>query len=267
VLTGLAAIGTLAGAVTITLVLALGGQALVHRRFADADLMRHNEVGGIMLAVVGTLYAVVLGFLTVVSWEHVADARRQVVSEAAAATDAWHSAAGLPTAQRVRIRQDLMRYAELMVNGEWVAMDRGGFDGGGDIIVMDAIGTVATFTPANAMESNAQAATLGQLSTLHDTRQIRLAENAAGLSWFEWLILGIGAACVICFCWLFGLANRRVHMLMTAAVTVLITCLLVLLFELQYPFRGALRIGPDSWVGVIDHINMMRAHPLMNMRM
>ncbi len=264
---GLGAIGMLAGAVTITLVLALGGQALVHRRFSNVDFMRHNEVGGIMLAVVGTLYAVVLGFLTVVSWEHVADARREVVAEAAAGTDAWHAAAGLPVAQRARVRQDLLRYSHVMVDREWAAMDRGGVDADADVIVMDAIGTAATYDPANDMESNAQAATLAQLSTLHDARQIRLAENAAGLSWFEWLILAIGATCVISFCWLFGLPNKRVHMLMTAAVTVLITCMLVLLFELQYPFRGALRIGPDSWVGVIDHINMMQAHPQMNMRM
>jgi hypothetical protein len=31
--------------------------------------MAHNEVGGIVIAVTGTLYAVVLGFLTVVVWQ------------------------------------------------------------------------------------------------------------------------------------------------------------------------------------------------------
>ena len=61
------------------------GQAIVHRRFNRQDFISHNEVGGIMMAVSGTLYAVVLGFLTVVVWEHYLEARQLVVTE----SDSW----------------------------------------------------------------------------------------------------------------------------------------------------------------------------------
>lgn len=54
---------------------------------------------------------------------------------------------------------------------------------------------------------------------------------------------------------------------MTATVTVIITSLLVLLFELQYPFRSDLRILPDSWNGAIEHIHIMQSGSQMDMRM
>jgi hypothetical protein len=135
------------------------------------------------------------------------------------------------------------------------------------IVIMNAIGRTESFTPANFGESNAQSATLQQLGVMHDDRQRRLADNSSGIARFEWLVLAIGAACVACFCWLFGLANAQVHLLMTSLVTIIIVSTLVLLFELQYPFRSGLGISPADWTAVIDHIHWMQNAPQMNMRM
>src|SRR5438309_539783 len=131
------------------LVLAVGlaclGQLLVHRRFRRQSFIEHNEVGGVIFTVAGTLYAVVLGFLTVVA------------------------------------------------------------------------------------------------------RQQRIGVNRGGVAWFEWLVLSIGGACIVCFCWLFGLRNERIHLLMTSTVVTIMVCMMVLLFELQYPFRSDIGVSADAW--------------------
>ncbi len=82
-------------AVLAAIALAGAGQAYVHRRFSRNDFVVHNEVGGIIITVVGTIYAVVLGFLTVVAWQHFTEARDLVVLESDADIDAWHTAAAL----------------------------------------------------------------------------------------------------------------------------------------------------------------------------
>ena len=53
-------------AILVALAFACGGQALVHRRFGSENFVHHNEVGGFIIAVVGTTYAVLLGFLITV---------------------------------------------------------------------------------------------------------------------------------------------------------------------------------------------------------
>jgi hypothetical protein len=79
-----------------------------------------------------------------------------------------------------------------------------------------------------------------------------------------WLV---GAACVICFCWLFGLRNPGTQLLMTSTLVTVIVSILVLLFEFQYPYRSDVGIGPDAWEAALTHIDQMQAGEMMNTRM
>ena len=252
-------------AVVIAIAVFGAGQIYVHRRFSRQDFVAHNEVGGIIIAVTGTLYAVVLGFLTVVVWQHFLEARELVVLESGADVDAWHTAVGLPSAVRQRVREDMLSYAKIMIDREWPMMRLGGFDPGAAAVAMDAIDATGSLVPGNMGESNAQAATMQQLGVMHDARQRRIAVNGSGVSWFEWLVLLVGATCVICFCWLFGLRNPRTQLLMTSTVVTIIVSILVLLFELQFPFRSDVGIGPDAWMAAVTHIHQMETEVRMKM--
>lgn len=253
-------------ALVIAITLAGVGQVYVHRRFRSQDFIAHNEVGGIIIAVSGTLYAVLLGFLTVAVWQHYVEARQLVVQESDAGIDVWHTAVGLAPNVRERVRNDMVRYANIMASREWPLMRQAHYDETAAALQMDAIDATGSFVPANMSQSNAQAATLAQLTTMHDARQQRIGMNAHGVSWFAWLVLIIGALCIVCFCWLFGLRNARMQFLMMATVTTIIVSTLVLLFELQYPFRSDVGIGPEAWNGAIVHIHEMQSGPLMNMQ-
>ena len=252
---------------TTAVTLACIAQWYLHRHFGEVKFVRHNEVGGFIVAVVGTLYAVLLGFLTVIAWQHYADSAQLVAEESSAAADAWHTSVGLPARPRSRVRQDMLLYANAMVEREWPEMARRSYDREADLIVMDAIEVAGEFNPRTVKEGNAQSATAAQLSALHDYRYRRISDNRAGILPFEWLVLLLGTVCVIGFCWLFGVENKSVHLLMTSAVTIVVTATLVLLFELQYPFQSNLRIPPDDWIGVVNHIQFMQSGPQAGMRM
>jgi hypothetical protein len=45
----------------------------------------------------------------------------------------------------------------------------------------------------------------------------------------------------------------------------MIASMLVLLFELQYPFRSDIGIGPELWQGAVAHIKQMDSGHMMNM--
>ncbi len=261
--------GVLLVAVLVAAIALTGlGQLLVHRWLAGKDFVGHNEVGGIIIAVSGAIYAVILGFLTIMAWEHFQEARMITVMEANADIDVWHNAVGLPPAIREQVRSKMMEYATIMVEKEWPLMKHGGFDAKAAWIGMEAFDAAGMFTPAKSAESNAQAATLQYLTTIHDAGQRRRTINSeGGLSWFEWTVLLVGALCIICFCWLFGVRNRRTHLVMTASVVTMIGSILVLLFELQYPYRSDIGVGPVAWQGAVAHMHQMMVGDMMNMRM
>lgn len=254
---------TLAATIAVVAV----AQTYVHRRFGSQDFIAHNEIGGVVISVSGTLYAVILGFLTAVAWQHFQEARQIVVVESAADIDAWHTAVGLPAPVRQRIRNDMLSYANVMTGSEWAKMRAGQFDDAAAMIGMDAIDAAGEVMPANGGQSNAQVATLQQLSVLHDARQRRIGVNDCGISGFEWLVLVLGAVSVTGLCWLFGLRTQRAQLLMTSAVVTMIVSILMLLFELQYPFRSAIAIPSEAWRGAIVHIHEMQAGELNGMRM
>jgi hypothetical protein len=161
----------------------------------------------------------------------------------------------------------MLAYANAIISREWPLMRRGSFDPEIAMLGMDPIDATGSFTPANLSEANAQTLTMQQLTILHDARQRRIGMLNHGVSWFAWLVLLIGGICIICFCWLFGVKNKRTQLVMTSTVVAIIVMIMVLLFELQYPFRSDVGIGADAWQLAVDHIHEMQAGEMFDMKM
>jgi hypothetical protein len=251
----------LIGALIAAPAVACLGQWLAHSRLNLQTFFVDNDVAGFIIAVVGTLYAVVLGFTIVEVWEHYETARLRAWSESANVADVWHNAVGLPVAVRAHLRSDMLNYAQTMIDDEWPAMRIGSFSVRGDELIMDAATTIGTFVPRDYSQSNAQALIIARLNDLHDERASRLAENAETVSGFQWVVLWIGAIVVLTFCYIFSVSHLNAHMVMTGSVAVLIATMFVLLFELQYPFRSPIGIQPTPWEAVIAHIHFMDRMP------
>ena len=45
---------------------------------------------------------------------------------------------------------------------------------------------------------------------------------------------------------------------MTSTVVAIMVPTMVLLFELQYPFRSDIGIGPELWQGALEHMHQMQ---------
>jgi len=237
----------LIGAVALAVALACAGHVAVRRAFPRIDFRAHNDVGGIVLGVTGGLFAVMLAFIVAIVWQEFDAATQRVAVEVGAATDLWHTSRGLAAPLGPEVRRNLVGYAGLMVRDEWPAMRTGGRSSAAENLLTRTFEDVAQFRPANPGESNAQSASLQYLGALHDARHHRLDDNSSGVSPFEWSILLIGALVVVGICYLVGLSSLRAQLLMTGAVAAMIAATFVLIFELDYPFRGDLSIEPSGW--------------------
>jgi hypothetical protein len=237
----------LLGAVAFAVALACAGHVAVRRAFPGTDFRAHNDVGGIVLGVTGGLFAVMLAFIVAIVWQEFDAATQRVAVEVAAATDLWHTSQGLPPPLGPAVRRNLTGYAGAMVNDEWPAMRTGGRSMRAEGLLTRTFEDVARFRPAGMGAGNAQSAALQYLGALHDARHHRLDDNSSGVSPFEWTILLIGALVVVGICYLVGLTSLRAQLLMTGAVAAMIAATFVLIFELDYPFRGDLSIEPSGW--------------------
>src|SRR5947209_921630 len=85
----------------------------------------HNDVAGYVFAVVGVLYALLLGFVILASWEHIGAAETDVQREAASLSALYEMTVGLPQATQQPARTEIRRYTSLVINEEWSALSHG----------------------------------------------------------------------------------------------------------------------------------------------
>jgi hypothetical protein len=237
----------------ICVLVACGGHVLVHRTFSKAAFNEHNEVAGFVLAIVAVLYAVILGFVTIIVWEHYEQTDQHARAEVDAATDVWRLSRHLPPPSAQRIRDDVARYATSVFADEWINMRNGG-NPKTQAAIVRLIDDIASFNARGEQQGNVQNHLLDRVQMLADLRRERIYDTGSGVPGVLWLALLLGAATIACFIYLFGMKNFKVQLLLTAATAATIGVAFGLIMELDYPFRGTVSVTPERWVALSELI-------------
>ena len=235
---------------------ACAGLIVVHNRFSRLNFGDHNPVAGPMLGIVGGIFAVMLAFVTITVWQEYDGSQQRLAVESSAADDIWRAAAGLPKPEIQPLRDQIVDYAQTLVQEEWPAMQHGRSSARAEQHLETLFAYAAQVRPANAGEANTQFTILQAISRLHDARRHRLLDNVSGVSTFQWTVLLIGAIAVFAYCYLMGIGNLGAHAIMIGALAVVVASMFVLIFELDYPFRGDLAISPAPWIDFLEQVHL-----------
>src|SRR6202034_614645 len=85
----------------------------------------HNDLIGWQLSVLGTTYAVILGFMLYTVWTEFSAATLNANLEASSLRNLFRLSEGLPAQSRVQLAQEIRAYADAVVNEDWPQMARG----------------------------------------------------------------------------------------------------------------------------------------------
>jgi hypothetical protein len=232
---------------------AVGIQFLVRRwwpRLAEGD---HNDVAGFIIAIVGVIYAVLLAFVVIVSWEEFSQAEDLVGQEASALRGLYRETVAFPPEVRDRIEGDVLAYARSVVDQEWPAMSRGE---PGDPAVAASLDRMAEHLAALPTDTPIQQAYIGveadRFGELVSFRSQRLDYVEQGLPPVLWVALVFGALLTIGFAMIFGLRSTGLHMIMTGSLAALIGVLLFVAVAIDHPFAGDVSVDPAPLVRVLD---------------
>ena len=93
---------------------------LAFHRLVHVNVRRaHNDLAGFTIAVIGVLYAVLLAFIAIATWESFTKASDLVESESDYAGGIYLDTKGLPDAKGKPIRDAAARYVSVVINEEW----------------------------------------------------------------------------------------------------------------------------------------------------
>ena len=242
--------------------LAAGGALLVRRTVGVEVLARHNDVAGFIYAVIGVVYAVLLGFTAIIVWEQFRRAQEGAELEANALADLFRDAQVFPAEARDQMEARLRDYARLVVEEEWPAMAAGQSSPETWRAYNLLWRSYHEFFPQDDHQRTWYAESVQRMNLLADHRRSRLLSVRSGVPAVMWgVLLGAGAV-TIGFSFLFGTRNSRAQGLMTGALAVTIGIVLLSILALEHPFKGITRVSPEAFEqvqGIFEEVSQPAA--------
>ena len=152
------------------------GGLLVFHRLVHVNLRRaHNDLAGFTIAVIGVLYAVLLAFIAIATWESFSKASDIVENESDYAGGIYLDTQGLPPAKGQPIRDAVARYVSVVINEEWPIQRAGKTPDQGWKPLRELNTAIATIQPQNLGEAVIEAELLKAWNELYQTRSSRLS--------------------------------------------------------------------------------------------
>jgi len=231
---------------------AVGGLVLVQRLVPIERRLAHNDVAGFIYAVLGVAYAVLLGLMVVAVWQDWQAAHDSATQEANELAAVFWLAHGLPEPDGRHIQELARDYARVEVLKEWPLMQHGKSSPKASELLDQMRASVEALHPTTDARTVLYDNLLQRLHELGDARRARLLQAEEGLPAILWVVLLVGGTITVGFTYLFGLQSTTVHVLMVAALALVIGLVLFTVAALDYPFRGDISIGPDAFEQTLD---------------
>jgi hypothetical protein len=221
---------------------------VINRIWPPERRHEHNDQIGWQFSVLGTTYAVILGFMLYAVWTNFSEAKSNVEFEANDLVSVYWLAEGLPEPQRERLRSLALQYADVAIHKDWPAMYDGQLPNASLVINAEMWKTLMAVKAAAPSETTAVDHALDQLSGLTEHRRTRVLQSLSKLPAVLWFVLILGGGVTIGSSCLFGSSNAPLHALQVFALSLLITLGLVAIGEIHRPFQGSVHVSDYAFV-------------------
>jgi hypothetical protein len=228
--------------VILTMVVSLLFMVGLNRLWPVEKRHTQNDLIGWQLSVLGTTYAVTLGFMLYTGWTNFNNAYLNAELEANSMRNIYRLAEGLPQ-QRGEIEALARAYAAAVVNHDWPDMAGGRLPEESHLINERMWKILMSIKVASPSELMAEDHALSELSSLTMHRRTRLLQSTYQLPSIFWCVLLTGGVLTVLSVSMFGSANSRVHTLQVFSLTLLITLVMLAIADVDRPYQGWVHIS------------------------
>lgn len=239
-------------------VLAMMGPLLIRRRIALERLRTNNEVAGFKFATIGVLYAVLLAFVVIITWERFNEAERALTTEAGAAIALFRLSTGVDEATGTKLRDQTVAYLRSVLEEDWPAMANGHWSRETSARLNELYWTVVHYRPADLHDADLQQDLLREVDKLTEARRTRLVMAAGTVPNAIWFVVFLGAVLTISFTFFFGTQNVLSQCLMTGVLAALIFSAILVVIAIDRPFTGAVVVPTESIRTVLEEFQAAR---------
>jgi hypothetical protein len=205
-----------------------------------------NDLVGYALSGFGVFYGLLLGLLSVATYQNSTDVSSTVTKEAASLAALYRDVSSYPEPVRTDLTGKLRSYTEFVINQAWPAQRKGEIHPGGVKMMDDFQKVIANFEPVTKGQEILHAEALRQYNDMILLRRQRLQSIGTGIPGVMWYVVGVGAVIntllILCF-----RMRLDIHLVIGGLLSFFVGVLIFLVAAMDYPFRGEVSIGPDAF--------------------
>jgi hypothetical protein len=243
--------------VIVSVSVSLGFLVFLRFRWDPARRREHNDLIGWQVAVLGTTYAVIIGFMLYAVWSNYQAAMVNAQQESIALANVFHFAEGLPPESRDAVQKLSRDYAGIMLEKEWPAMSEGKLSPEAVATMQQFWATVMHIKAETPSETTALSLTVNELGTMNEHRRLRHLQSQSKLPGMLWAILIIGAIVTVASSCLFGTNNALLHAMLVFSLSLVISLSLAAIADIDQPYRGGVHIGPEGFEYALTTFNQL----------
>lgn len=202
----------------------------------------HNDLIGWQLSILGTTYAVILGFMLYAVWTSFQEAELNAGLEANEVEDIFRLADALPGPQRTQLQTLARSYVDAVINQEWPQMANGEIPEKSTTIE-EMWKTVTSVKSALPIETNAQEHAMSELNSLAQYRLTRILQSTTRLPNVLWCVLLVGGVLTIISACTFGTESVKLQALQVFCLSLLVSLSLVAISVIHRPFHGLIHVS------------------------
>jgi hypothetical protein len=230
-------------AIVLALVAAMLLVALLNRLWPVRSRKMINDVNAWQMGVLGTTYGVILGFMLFTVWTDFRAAEIDVALETASLLNVHRIAAGLPLPQREAMRGLAMKYADVVVNQEWPAMQTQQESDAGDVVLGQMWHVLIAAEAQTSRETGSVDHLTSALTNLGERRRMRDEQHENRLPGLLWVLLIVGGAATVISSCLLGNDKKWLHYGQVLALSFVVAVTLAAIADLARPFEGAVAVA------------------------
>jgi predicted ABC-type exoprotein transport system permease subunit len=237
--------------------LAMLGPLLIRRHVAFERLRTNNEVAGFKFATIGVLYAVLLAFVVIITWERFYDAEKALSIEEGSAATIYGLAAGFGGPTTATLHARVTAYLESILRDEWPTMAAGHQSPKTIRALVSLYDALVRVSPSDMHGQNLQQEIYRELDKMTEARRERLIMSEGTVPGTIWFVLLLGAMLTIAFTFFFGTQNVFTQCLMTGALAAMVFSALLVIIAIDRPFTGAVVVSQESLRGTLTELQLL----------
>ncbi len=229
-------------------------QLISNKWFTNDHFEKMQNVGGIYMSAVGTLYSVVLGLLLVDASDDFSNAKRYVEQESNALVKVYAESLRMPERYIPQIALSMDKYVDHVVSDEWSKMPGRDIKEETKSLFIQIWYTIYAIEPETENQKAIYPLILEAYEDALENRIERITYSNYTLTWIEWLCLMSGGVITIAFTLFFKIGNRVAHAIMTGMVSFMVSINLYAVYMLSEPFNGYVQLPIERFKFLNNYI-------------